>query len=72
MVERTEANLEGRKPKRMSTDHGFFSEANVEYLQGEGIDPYIATGKMKHGEKVNPPRGRIPKGMTVKERFVYA
>jgi len=69
MVERAKANLGGRKPKRMSADTGYFSGANVEYLQEEGVDPYIATGKMKHGENVRSPRGRIPKGLTVKERM---
>ena len=69
MVERAKANLGGRKPKRMSADTGYFSEANVNYLQEEGIDPHIATGKMKHGENARSPRGRIPKGLTVKERM---
>ena len=39
-------------------------------MRGEGIDAYIATGRLKHGEVPPPaPRGRIPKGLTIKERM---
>lgn len=70
MVERLKANLGGLGPKRMSLDNGYYSDENVEFLQGEGIDAYIATGRLKHGEVPPPaPRGRIPKGLTTKERM---
>jgi transposase len=70
MVERLKRNLSGLSPKRMSLDNGYYSDENVEFLRGEGIDAYIATGRLKHGE-VPPaaPRGRIPKGLTIKERM---
>jgi transposase len=70
MVERMRANLGGACPKRMSLDNGYYSDENVEFLRGEGIDAYIATGRLKHGEVPPPaPRGRIPKGLTTKERM---
>jgi transposase len=70
MVERMRANLGGACPKRMSLDNGYYSDENVEFLRGEGIDAYIATGRLKHGEVSPPaPRGRIPKGLTTKERM---
>jgi hypothetical protein len=70
MVERMRANLGGACPKRMSLDNGYYSDENVEFLRGEGIDAYIATGRLKHGEVPPPaPRGRIPKGLTIKERM---
>jgi transposase len=70
MVERMRANLDGACPKRMSLDNGYYSDENVEFLRGEGIDAYIATGRLKHGEVPPPaPRGRIPKGLTTKERM---
>ena len=70
MVERMKANLGGLCPKRMTLDNGYYSDENVEFLRRAGIDAYIATGRLKHGEAPPPaPRGRIPKGLTVKERM---
>jgi transposase len=70
MVERLKANLNGLCPKRMSLDNGYYSDDNVKYLAREGIDAYITTGRRKHGETPPPaPRGRIPKGLTIKERM---
>jgi transposase len=70
MVERLKANLEGAKPGQMSTDSGYFSEENVMYLAQEQIDGYVATGRIKHGDKPLPaPRGRIPEDASLKERM---
>lgn len=70
MVERMKANLGGLCPKKMSLDNGYYSDENVEFLRGAGIDAYVATGRLKHGEAPPPaPRGRIPKGLTIKERM---
>lgn len=57
-------------PQTLLADAGYFSEANVEAVTEAGIDPLIATGRQKHGEKpAPPPRGRIPKGLTPKQRM---
>jgi hypothetical protein len=70
VVERLKANLGGVKPGRMTTDNGYFSEENVTYLVQEQIDGYVATGRIKHGDKPLPaPRGRIPKDASLKERM---
>jgi transposase len=70
LVEILTENLDGKKPKRMSADSGYFSEDNVKFLNGERIDSYIATGRIKHGSKLQPvPRGRIPETATTKERM---
>lgn len=69
MVELIKANL-GELPKVMTMDNGYYSDENVKYLEGKGIDGYIATGRVKHGEAIpKAPRGRIPKGLTTKERM---
>ena len=60
----------GEKPGKVSSDSGYYSDKNVEYLESEEIDGYIATGRQKHSEKVPPsPRGRIPKNATTKARM---
>jgi transposase len=58
------------KVKEAVADSGFYSEANVEYLEGEGIDPFIATERLKHHEQIPPaPRGRCPQHLTAKQRM---
>jgi transposase len=70
LIEQLKANLGQAKPRVISADAGYFSEDNVKYLENEKIEPYVATGRQKHGA-VEPvaPRGRIPSGATVKERM---
>jgi len=71
MMRQTEANT-GRRPKRACLDAGYFSEGNVRFLEEEGIDAYVATGRLKHSESAKPntvPRGRIPHDATVKDRM---
>ena len=70
LLETLGKNLDGKKPKRVSADSGYFSEENVKFLNGERIDSYIATGRIKHSSKRQPvPRGRIPETATTKERM---
>ena len=70
LVEELKTSLDGTKPKRLSADSGYYSEANVIYLAGEDVDGYVATGRLKHTDRPLPaPRGRIPKGATIKERM---
>jgi transposase len=66
MIER----LLGDRPDQVVADAGYWWEANVERLEAQGIDTYIARGRMKHGEPAPPaPRGRIPTNLTVAERM---
>jgi len=55
--------------KEITADSGYYSEGNVDYLRGEGIDAYIATERLKHHERLPPPRGRCPRGLTAKQRM---
>lgn len=71
MVKQTKKNIgRGRRIDKFSADSGYFSEDNVTWLEGQRIDGYIATGRLKHNEQVPPhPRGRPPEGLSVKERM---
>jgi transposase len=70
MIEAIKVNLDGQVPEKMTKDSGYFSEKNVLYLQKEKIDAYVAVDRHKHGQMPpGPPRGRIPKEMTIKERM---
>jgi len=56
------------RPKTLLADAGYFSAANVEAVTAAGIDPLIATGRLKHGDSPpSAPRGRIPAGLTPKQ-----
>jgi transposase len=73
MIEQTQQNGAAagvtEKIKEAVADSGFYSEANVEYLEGQDIDPYIATERLKHHEQIAAPRGRCPAGLTPKQRM---
>ena len=74
MIGLTEANLGAagidEDPDTLIADAGYFSEKNVTYATDAGVDVLIATGRIKHGERVPPaPRGPIPRGVTVKEKM---
>ena len=70
LTEQMKANLGGVKPRAISADAGYFSEDNVSYLESEKIEPYVATGRQKHGTAESAvPRGRIPSRATVRERM---
>ncbi len=57
-------------PKTLLADAGYFSADNVTAVTEAGMDPLLATGRLKHGEKPPPaPRGRIPNDLTPKQRM---
>ena len=74
MIEATEANLGAagidENSDTLITDVGYFSEKNVNDATDAGVDVLIATGRIKHHERVpDAPRGPIPKDATVKEKM---
>ena len=68
MVEEMVQNT-GVTAHKLSCDAGYFAQDDVAWLQEKGIDPYIATGRQKHHEILESPRGRIPKHYTTKQRM---
>ena len=69
MVEQIEENL-GEIPDRVLADSGYFSTDNVEYVDGNFMEPFICRDRTKHSEKPEPaPLGRIPNDMSVVERM---
>jgi transposase len=74
MVDQARANLDAAGVERAIgaalMDAGYYSEANTAALEERGIDPHVATERLKHHEKVaSAPRGRIPKDATPKQRM---
>jgi transposase len=60
-------------PEALSADNGYFSEENIQILETEKIDAYVAAGRLKHGE--SPPAAAAgegaPAGAGVKERMAH-
>jgi hypothetical protein len=52
-------------------DAGYYSADNVFGLLNLGTDPYIATGRSKHGDAVPRARQRLPKVMPVKDWMAH-
>ncbi|MDP3063097.1 MAG: IS1182 family transposase [Chloroflexota bacterium] len=78
MLERTKENLEAagivERPRAGLADAGYWSEANIKACMGEGMpELFIATTKdwkqRKAARERGCPRGRIPKGLSMRERM---
>lgn len=51
-------------------DAGYYSSANVDAVTNAGMDPYIATQRLKHSEQIPAsPQGRTPTHLTPKQRM---
>jgi transposase len=66
MVEQVVSNCSG-PPAVMTADTGYFSEANLVGATCLGVEAYLATGRQKHGEESPPVRGRMPRGLSLKQ-----
>lgn len=58
-------------PEEVSADAGYYSDKNLDAIENRGARPFVATGRITHHEWRNqkPPQGRIPKGLTRRERM---
>jgi transposase len=68
MVQRIAATA-GALPDVLTTDAGYWSENNAELCADQGIDAYIATGRLPHGQPLPPKRGPMPRDADVKARM---
>jgi transposase len=74
MIDQARANLDAAGVEQPIgagvMDSGYYSEANAAALGERGIDPHIATERLKHNEEIPPvPKGRIPADWTAKQRM---
>jgi transposase len=59
LVDQARANL-GRKPREVSGDSGFATEANLAAMAERRISAYLSPGRIRHGE-TDPTAGRVLK-----------
>jgi len=74
MVEATNTNLADagidERPEVVLADAGYCSEDNLQTATDNQINVLVATGRLKHHERVaDAPRGPIPKNATQRERM---
>jgi len=48
----------GQLPRRLSADAGYMSESNVEACENQGVDPFLAVGRDRHGAEGDAARPR--------------
>jgi len=65
MLQRIAATA-GALPTVMSLDAGYWSEDNAKACTDQGIDAYIATGRLPHGQPPPPQRGPLPRDADAK------
>jgi transposase len=59
----------GALPDVMTLDAGDWSEDNAGHCEDLGIDAFIATGRLPHGQPLPPKRGPMPKDADAKARM---
>ena len=59
----------GALPDVMTADAGYWSEDNADLCADRGIDAYIATGRLPHGQPLPPKRGPMPRDAGLKARM---
>lgn len=59
----------GKYPDKLLADAGYWYEEHPDYCEDLGIDPYIATERFKHGQRIPPARGRPPKDLDAKGKM---
>ena len=70
MIEQVEANT-GIKPEAVSADAGYWSEDNISDERVAGVDLYVATGRQKHGEKVELAEGPPPEDASARQAMQH-
>ncbi len=53
----------------MTLDAGYWSEDNATACSDQGIDAYIATGRLPHGQPPPPQRGPLPRDADARTRM---
>ncbi|MDE2106763.1 MAG: transposase [Patescibacteria group bacterium] len=71
MMAQAQKNVgEANRIEKASMDAGYFSETNVQWMQARGIDAYVATGRLKHGDSLSKiPSGSATPTLSVKDRM---
>lgn len=70
LIDEMKANLGDRMPGELSADTGYFSEANMLYLEDQKIEAYVPPSRQKHEDPSEKPLEPLPADATIRERMV--
>jgi transposase len=70
LIDEMKANLGDRMPGELSADTGYFSEANMLYLEDQKIEAYVPPSRQKHEDPPETPLEPLPADATIRERMV--
>lgn len=59
----------GARPDVMTMDAGYRSEDNAKACSDQGIDAYIAIGRLPHGQSLTPKRWLLPRDPDARTRI---
>ncbi|MGE5590795.1 MAG: IS1182 family transposase, partial [Bacillota bacterium] len=69
MIEQATENT-GQTAKEASADAGYYSQANLEFLDQRGMEAFIPPDKLPHRRRREPaPKGRIPRHLSRADRM---
>ncbi len=68
MLQRITATA-GALPEMMTMDAGYWSEDNAKTFSDQGIDAYLATSRLPHGQPLPPKRGPLPREADARTRM---
>ena len=68
VIVQVESNC-GESPGVLLGDAGYWDKKNAAFCEEHGIDAYLATGRLKRGEKPPPVRGRPPASLDAKGKM---
>lgn len=72
MLAQIRANT-GRQARELSADFGYLSEANLRACARRHVEPYIATGRLRHDDgQTAAPRAQGPRVVAMHQRLVRA
>ena len=74
MIEQMQSNIDAAqlngRVKEFIADAGYFSEDNVSAIESVGMNPFIATQRLKHNEQIpDSAKGRVPEHLSPKQRM---
>lgn len=74
LVDQLQSNVEAADLpddlREFIADAGYYSKANTDTVTAAGMEPYIATQRLKHNEEIPEcPQGRTPADLTPKQRM---
>ena len=70
LVELMKVNLGGRTPEELSADTGYYSEENMDYLEGQQIESYVPPSRPKQENSPGEPLEPVPATAPARERMV--